>query len=97
MILLLITVFPTHQIHQIGKEKTKKQTKKKEKNKISIKCKKKNKKKKKDWTLTLNKSFFVRKTNTDENKILKKNRVTNINTLIPKNYEEAMNPEKADK
>ncbi|KAG4084247.1 hypothetical protein H8356DRAFT_1377993 [Neocallimastix lanati (nom. inval.)] len=37
------------------------------------------------------------KTNTDENKILKKNRVTNINTLIPKNYEEAMNPEKADK
>jgi len=79
------------------KKKQKSNRKKRKRIKNQTNVKKKNKKKKKDWTLTLNKSFFVRKTNTDENKILKKNRVTNINTLIPKNYEEAMNPEKADK
>jgi len=50
----------------------------------------------KDRISTLNKSFFFeRKTNSDENKRRKRNRVNNINTLIPKNYEEAMNSESA--
>jgi hypothetical protein len=45
----------------------------------------------------LNKSFFEKKTDSDENESRKRNRVNDINTLIPKNYEEVMNSENADK
>ncbi|KAL6635451.1 hypothetical protein U3516DRAFT_733797 [Neocallimastix sp. 'constans'] len=53
---------------------------------------------KKERTLTLNKSYFERKTDFDnENDSRKGNKINNINTIIPKTSEEAMNSENEDK
>jgi len=43
----------------------------------------------------MNKSFFEKKIDSDENERCKRNSVNNINTLIPKNYEESMNSKNA--
>ena len=75
-------------------------------NKMDKKKKKKNRKRKnyqsneerkmKDRTPTLTKSFFERKTDSNESETPKKNNVNNINIFIPKNYGEAMNSENTD-
>jgi len=56
------------------------------------------KRKMKDRIPTLNKFiFFWRKIDSYENERRKRNRVNNINMLISKNYEEAMNSENVNK